>query len=257
MLCYHLTSACSDWDTEGPFNNHPAVIVYHPSQDGHAFANVGFLSWVGTLTGQSSVQMAISEIGVSYPDTTHFGNESFVGIPFVFLLRDILQFDGTYVDAVNRITNANRTCDLILGVGDGKPAAQTFRGFAYSASQLEVYDYTNMQPWNATGNTWHPRFDHITYWGMDWLCPNYNTVLAAQLAAGYGKLTPELTIQNITSIVQTGDTHIGIYDLTDSQLYVSFMARPDSAVQNPRFAYDRQFTRLNLTALFSEPAPTL
>jgi hypothetical protein len=37
-----------------------------------------------------------------------------------YLLRDILQFDNTLNDSINRITNAHRTCDLILGVGDGK-----------------------------------------------------------------------------------------------------------------------------------------
>jgi isopenicillin-N N-acyltransferase-like protein len=148
-----------DWDVDGPFKNYPAVVVYHPSQDGHAFANVGFLGWIGSLAGQSSQQLSIHEIGVSFPDSTHFGNESFVGIPFVFLLRDILQFDMSYNDTINRMTEANRTCDLLLGVGDGK--AGTFRGFAVSATQLEVYDDKNLEPWNNTADTWHPRIDDV------------------------------------------------------------------------------------------------
>jgi len=37
-----------------------------------------------------------------------------------YLLRDILQFDETLTDSMNRMTNAHRTCNLILGVGDGK-----------------------------------------------------------------------------------------------------------------------------------------
>lgn len=68
-----------------------------------------------------------------------------IGYPFTFLLRcvifelgavlmqqaltlhcltsphsDILQYDNTLEDAMHRITTANRTCDLILGIGDGK-----------------------------------------------------------------------------------------------------------------------------------------
>jgi hypothetical protein len=39
---------------------------------------------------------------------------------FQFLLRDILQFDETIDDSINRIVSYPRTCDLILGVGDGK-----------------------------------------------------------------------------------------------------------------------------------------
>lgn len=87
-------------------------VVYHPSAgNGHAFANVGFVGWIGALSGQSSAHMAISEIGtlvlpvfacrvcnwkplcvagVAFPDST-FGAESRSGIPFTFLLRDILQ----------------------------------------------------------------------------------------------------------------------------------------------------------------------
>ena len=41
----------------------------------------------------SSVQTAISEIGVSFPDDT-FGKESRKGTPFTYLLRDVLQFDA-------------------------------------------------------------------------------------------------------------------------------------------------------------------
>jgi isopenicillin-N N-acyltransferase-like protein len=73
------------------------VIVYHPnSGNGHAFANVGFVGWIGALTGQSSAQMAISEIGVAFPDAS-FGKESRIGTPFTFLLRDILQYDNSYL----------------------------------------------------------------------------------------------------------------------------------------------------------------
>lgn len=229
------------------------MIVYHPSELGHAFANVGFLGWVGALSGQSSAQMSIHEIGVSFPDTTYFGNESFTGTPFVFMLRDILQFDNSYNDTIERITTSNRTCDLILGTVDGK--AETARAFAVSASQVEVFDDENLQPWNNTADTWHPRFKDIVYYGMDWLCPGYTLPMSEQLRAMYGSLTVENTISNLTAIVQTGDVHIAVYDLTEQILHVSFMASTNSTVPLPQMAYDRQFTRLDLNQLFAEPAP--
>jgi len=104
------------------------------------------------------------QIGVAFPDSS-FGNESFAGIPFTFLLRDILQFDHSYTDTIARIQGANRTCDLILGAGDGK--AQTFRAFEYSASVAIPYDDTNQMPLAD----WHPRIPSMVYYGMDWLCP--------------------------------------------------------------------------------------
>jgi len=72
--------------------------------------------------------MAVSEIGVSYPDDT-FGRESRAGNPFTFLLRDVLQFDKNLDESIHRMKNTKRTCDLILGVGDGKPEVNSFRAF--------------------------------------------------------------------------------------------------------------------------------
>jgi hypothetical protein len=48
------------------------------------FANIGWSGWIGSIQGYSSTQMAISEIGVSYPDDT-FGKESRFGTPFTVL----------------------------------------------------------------------------------------------------------------------------------------------------------------------------
>ena len=45
------------------------------------FANIGWTGWVGSIQGYSSTRMAISEIGVSFPDET-FGEESRLGTPF-------------------------------------------------------------------------------------------------------------------------------------------------------------------------------
>ena len=58
------------------------MTVYHPNKgNGHAFANVGWTGWIGSITGMSSASIAISEIGVSFPDDS-FGQESRLGIPF-------------------------------------------------------------------------------------------------------------------------------------------------------------------------------
>ena len=60
---------------------------------------------------------------------------------------------------------------------------------------------------------------HSTNTGMDWLCPAYNEVLARQLTAYHGNITAENTIHNIVSIVQTGDLHVAVYDLPNSESF--------------------------------------
>jgi len=237
-----------DWNMDGPFINFPSMTVYHPNiGEGHAFYTMSFQGFVGGLTG-ASANLSISEIGVGYPDST-FGSQSRIGLPFIFLLRDILQYDICLDDATNRMVNARRTCNLILGVGDRN--YQQFRGYEYSYSTIDVMNPQNMRPYN---NTWHPRINDVVYWGMDWDCPAYNYVLSSQIKKFYGEISPELAIQQITAVTQTGDDHISFYDLPNSQVFISFARQ--NFFDGPIPAYQRQFTRFDLNDLFNESPPS-
>lgn len=130
------------------------------------FVNIGWSGWIGSIQGFNSRKIAISEIGVSYPDDT-FGKESRLGVPFTYLLRDIIQFDKTLDEAKARLTNAHRTCNLILGVGDGK--SNQFNSVQYSHSVANFISDTTLIP----EADWHPKIKNIVYYGMDWLCPSY------------------------------------------------------------------------------------
>jgi isopenicillin-N N-acyltransferase-like protein len=240
-----------DWNMDGPFRDYPAVTVYHGDEiNNNTFVTVGFVSFIGALTGVNSKMLGISEIGVSYPDAVSFGTQSRIGYPFIFLLRDILQFDNSVDDATNRMVNAKRTCDLILAVGDGKEAE--VRGYAYSSSELFVQDDINMRPRN---DTWHFHLPQMIYWGMDWLCPGYSEVLGTQLKKHHGALTGEIAIQDVISVVGSGDVHIGIYDLTAGDMWVSFASPSNTTKGVPDKAYQRQFAKFDLAKLFSEAHP--
>lgn len=40
-------------DFDGPYHKHPLVTVYHPSSAkfGNAWVNIGFMGWIGVLSG--------------------------------------------------------------------------------------------------------------------------------------------------------------------------------------------------------------
>mmetsp|Transcript_60711 Transcript_60711/g.130970 ORF Transcript_60711/g.130970 Transcript_60711/m.130970 type:complete len:448 (+) Transcript_60711:69-1412(+) len=241
-----------DWNMDPPIVNHPLVIVFHTEH--HAYVTVGVTGLVGALTGVSDQQLGISEIGVSYPDDT-FGKESRVGVPFVFLLRDILHSDKALDDSIDRMQSATRTCDLILGVGDGKSQAsqgseKKFRGFQYSSSVCNVVNDTHPLPVAP----WHEPLENVVYWGMDWICPAETQGLHDHLSAMHGDIHPEGLIQNVTGPQQTGDTHLAYYDLKNMDMWVSFARQ--SYYAGPENAYDRQFTKFDLRKLFAEPRPT-
>lgn len=241
-----------DYDTDGPFKEFPLVSIYHPDSsvsDTTAFASVGFPATLGVLTGFSAEKLGISEIGVSYPDDS-FGQgtdntppEKVHGIPWMFLLRDVLTTSKSAEEAILAIQNANRTCNLIIGVGDGK--SKTVTGIQYSGYVAQPYRDFNMLPVNAT---WHPVVANTSYNAMDWLCPNYDSVMAQQLAqySSTSSISPASIIRHILPTVQTGSLHVAVYDLEESYMYLSFMNST-----GPEFAYQKQFTVLPMKDLFA------
>ena len=80
-------------------------------------------------------------------------------------------------------------------------------------------------------------------------------MLAHQLQKLHGKITAENTISDITSYVGTGDVHTIIYDHAGMKMFVA-TARPDGGA-GPLPAYQRQFTALDMAALFAEKPPVL
>jgi hypothetical protein len=242
-----------DWDVDGPFKDHPEIVVYHPtpgSGNGHAFTNIAWTGFIGSITGMSSSQMAISEIGVSFPDAS-FGKESRFGVPFTYLLRDILQFDTSIESVEKHLGGAHRTCDLIFGVGDGKTeaAGSPFRSVQYSASVANFFNDTTMEP----VYDWHPRMDNVVYYGMDWLCPGYTQAMWKQLTKFHGNITAVNTIREIVPIVETGNLHVAVYDLTTMVLHVA-TARKTGATGG-QYAYQRSFIKIDMNALYAEPKP--
>ena len=46
-----------DWNVDGPFRNYPQITIYHPASGyGHAFANVGWTGWIGSITGRAGMR---------------------------------------------------------------------------------------------------------------------------------------------------------------------------------------------------------
>jgi isopenicillin-N N-acyltransferase-like protein len=244
-----------DFDTTGPFKDFPQVTIYHPNE-GHAWGQVGWPGDIGVLTGFSDQQLAISEIGVSYPDDS-FGQgtdntppEKVHGEPWMFILRDVLQYEDSLTGAQNRITNANRTCNLIIGVGDGDMGKAN--GVQFSGYVANFYEDYNILPANET---WHAPIENVVYNGMDWLCANYNSVLGDQLRKFHGSIDETVTMQNILPTVQTGSLHIAVYDLTEQNMHVSFSRSAAADPSEPFHAYERQYTRLRMKDMFAQQPP--
>jgi len=225
-----------DWATDGPFQQYPAVIVYHPDPGyGHEFTILTWSGFIGGLTGFSNAPMGLSQkVWASFN-----GTDSREGVPFHFLLRDILQFDSNIDDSLSRIASARRTCAIHIGLGD---ISGQFRAIDYSHEGVKIYDDYNFPLYSG-----HPKFKGLVYIDKH-PQPSTNPCLGSLLQTYYGKITPENTIQYICALHQTGDMHIAIYDFAKKHMYVS-NATP---VQHLVNAYDRKFIRFDLDKLFNE-----
>ncbi len=236
-----------DYEVKAGIQNYPLITVYHPNEgQGHAFANIGWAGVVGAVSGISSERLAISEIGDDYDKA----NDSFDGIPFMFMLRDILMLDKSLDEAIARIKNAKRTTSLMYAVGDGELGQA--RSFQTSRTLCNVFDPTNLEPLTAT----HPRIDDIIYWGMSWNVPSYDKPLHDMLVKNYGKLTGEVTVSEILPTVRTGNLQVAVYDLTSMVVWTA-NARGDNE-KGPMNAYERAYVKLDMNDLFSrQPSPTV
>jgi isopenicillin-N N-acyltransferase-like protein len=232
---YQLRSL--DYETRANIQNHPVMVVYFPD-NGHPYANITWAGVVGCISGISSERLAISEIGDDYDKD----NDSFAGIPFMFLLRDILQFDKSLDAAINRVNNASRTTSLLYGIGDGEMGQ--LRGLQTSHTICNVYDPDNLEPLTKT----HQRIEDIVYWGMSWDVPAYDGPLHDKLIEHYGKINAEVTINDIVTSVKTGNLQTIVYDLTAMKTWVA-NARADDET-GPLAAYDRQFVEFDMPELF-------
>jgi isopenicillin-N N-acyltransferase like protein len=240
------------------FTDHPQVTIYHPSnsKEGYAHASVAWPGTVGVLTALSEQQLGISEIGVSFADDS-FGQgtddtppEKVHGQPWMSVLKDVVHYEDSLEGALNRIENSHRTCNLIIGVGDGEESY--VNGIEYSGYVAVPYDDQTLLP---TNDTWHQIIEDVVYNGMDWDCPTYTEKLMEQLQKYHGTIDAANTIGNILPTVQTGDLHIAVSDLTDLQWFVSFARKTTADPSEPLNAYERQFTQLDMKTLFAMDHP--
>jgi len=211
-----------DWNTATPLQKYPAVVVYHPDESfgGHPFAQLGWVSFMGALTGMSS-----SPLGVCEKVWLHGTSTSRFGMPWTFVLRDVLQFDKSVPEAVHRLQTVPRTCSIFVGLGDGNDP-KTFT--------IAEYEHDRVNLWNASDSpSWpgHPALPDILYVDKH-TQPSKQACLGQTLSKYAGSLdTPNMA--NVAAIEGTGDMHMAIFDYVagnmtvfNAGLYVNGSATP-------------------------------
>ncbi|ETO10631.1 acid ceramidase-like protein [Reticulomyxa filosa] len=165
------------------------------------------------------------------------------GTPFTFVLRDILQFDKTKEDAINRMNTTDRTCSIFVGVGDS------------TSDQMDIveYSYESLTPYNSTSYptyTAHPYIEDVIYVDKH-VQPSSDPCLGNVLNEGWGNIDAKYLFQQAAARLQTGDMHVAVYDYLNQFMYVS-NAQIYVSGQPQLMAYERPYVRLNMSAIFNE-----
>lgn len=227
---YHLRAL--DYLASAPFNNLSTVTVYQPTEDGAQFhANFGWPGMIGSLAGYNG------NVGIGERVWANSDDEiaTIFGEPWMFVLRDVIQFGTNLEDSIALLYNANRTCNIYVGLGS-KPD-NSFRGFQYAHTELLMYTDQN---WSAPFSSWHPQMDGVIFWdkGED------NACIGSILQTNYGNITAALLYQQVVALRQTGDTIVAVFSYDTNEVFFSFASNLLPAYNNPMLY-------LNMTEIFA------
>lgn len=228
-----------DWGSDAPVARYPLLMVYHPSAGfGHPFAQLGWPGLVGAVTGVSPFIFQSEKV---------WGRSNSMnprtGIPATFLIRDILQFDQTLDQALERIHTANRTCAYFLGLGER--ATSKFNLVENSFQYVNTYDDKSFPAYPG-----HALKDGLVYVDKHEQPSNWGC-MESLMNTTYGSLTPTVFMQQITARAQTGDQHIAVFDEQGGAMYVA-VAQAGTATTPLIPAYNRPFLRIDISSTLSK-----
>jgi hypothetical protein len=138
---------------------YPLLTVYHSTRPGeNTFVNVGWIGFIGLVSGMNDKKVAISEMGMG----TQPG-ETLCGEPMILLLKRVLRSADSAEGATSIIRSAQRNNAYTYGIGDGNGGAF---GMVTSAQSCKVFPVNN-QSTIQYGPLTLPQFKDIMYAGYD------------------------------------------------------------------------------------------
>ena len=238
-----------DWDTDGPFQKWPILVVYHPSGNvtqqstSPSFANaqLGWVGMLGAITGVSAAGVGISEkVWDAYK-----GSWNPFGYPWNLMLADALMFDSDADAVLSRLATANRTCAIWIGVGDahGNGGGGSFKAVAYSHDSLTIFNDANFPVYPN-----HDRYKDLLFINKH-VQPSSEPCMNDLMKWGYGAFDASV-VAAVTALEATGDMHVAIFDFGHDILLVS-NASPDAT----QLAYQAPFVSFSMSTLLTHQLP--
>lgn len=198
-----------DYERGAFLQTYPMIVCYWPETEGSVpWVSVTFMGFIGTVTGMNSEHIAMSEIG----DDFRFDQETLVGKPLEFVMRDALEKSRTLDEALAQVRDSKRTSSLLYCLSDAKlPDA---RALATAPDVFKAWDWTNL-PSDL------PALEDCVYMSMGMVSkwtPRFYDVLSK----GWGRIDPTYAMEDVMKGLGTGDLHSVAFDVTDLKLWAAY-----------------------------------
>ncbi len=101
-----------DYAVDWKLQEHAVLTIAEP-ENGHAFVNVTYAGFIGSVTGMNARHVSIGEMGGR-------GLGHWDGAPMAFLVRRVLEEADTLDEALEIFEKSERTCEYYYVIADGK-----------------------------------------------------------------------------------------------------------------------------------------
>jgi hypothetical protein len=201
-----------------------AVVIVHQPDYGHAWVNIGYAGFVGTVTAMNEKGISIGEMGGG-------GYGNWDGKPMAHLLREVMEKAATLDEAVAIMKNSPRTCEYYYVISDGR--AKKAVGIKATPDVFEV-----VKPGEA-----HPLLPHAVKDAVLLSAGDRYEALVQRVKQGHGTFEAESAMKLMTRpVCMTSNIHSVLFRPDTLDLWV---ANADS--RNP--ASHTRFTHYNLKDL--------
>lgn len=146
-----------------------AVVIIHQPNYGHAWANVSYGGFTGSVTAMNDQRISIGEMGGR-------GEGHWDGKPMAQLVREVMEKASTLDEAVDLMRRGPRTCEYYYVIADGNTRRAV--GIAATPDTFEV-----VHPGEA-----HPRLPHAIPDAVLMSAGDRYEKLAERVQAQHGKL---------------------------------------------------------------------
>ncbi|MEI6083777.1 MAG: C45 family peptidase [Verrucomicrobiota bacterium] len=211
-----------DYGANFGLQQRPLITVYRPL-DGQPFINIGWIGFIGVISGVNRAGVGLSEMGFGNPP-----GETLRGTPMPFLLKNVLRYANSAPEGATLIRAAPRTNSYIYFLGDRQGHAL---GLITSAQHCEIHAANELDKLTV-GKHVLPQFKDLVYAGH---YDEKQAELTGQLQGTFDLAT----LQDLSrQIAMKSNLHTVIYDLTAAKFWVANRKDTTRAADRPYVEFD-------------------